>query len=60
MRRDLVAERVGVSLGVGHPLQVNASVQLIPLAGLDEEQLGLSGQGRAALGVEVSPVRLNV
>ena len=55
MRWDFVAESIGVSLCVGHPLQMDSSIQLVTLTSLNEEQLRLASQGRAVLGIEVSP-----
>ena len=60
VRRDLVAERGRVGLVVAHLPQVHAGVQLVALTGLDEEELGLAGQGAAALGVEVVPQALGL
>ena len=34
---------------------MHPGVELVALAGLDEEELGLPGEGGAALGVEVGP-----
>lgn len=54
VRRDLVAVRRRVRLRrVRHHL--DAGVELVALTGLDEEKLGLAGQGRALLRVEVGP-----
>ena len=57
VRRNLVAQgrRIRLVMMVTDPFQVHPRVQLVALTSLDEEQLGLAGQGSAALGVEVVP-----
>ena len=55
MAGDLVTERSRVSFRVRHLLELHTAVQLVPLAGLDEEELGFAGQAGTALGVEVGP-----
>ena len=56
VRGDLVGHGGAVCLGgVAGPFQVDAVVQLIALASLDEEQLGFAGQRRTVLGVEWRP-----
>ena len=55
MRRDLVAKGVRIGFSVCDTLQVNSAVELVALAGLDEEELRLARQGRAAFGVKMSP-----
>ena len=55
MRRDLVAERVRIRLGVIDAFQVDSGVKLISLASLDEEHLRLAGKRGAPFSVEVCP-----